>query len=251
MRVLLAEDHLINQKLAIKLLAKLNIEPSTAMNGCQAVDAVRNRSFDIILMDCQMPEVDGYEATRAIRALELDPQPKIIALTANAMKGDREKCLDAGMDDYVSKPVRIEELRQALARNWPYPTDEEDSSERPFDSDTIASLRSERLPDGATMLAEAIAAFEDACKEFQGQASKSMEAEDYRKLAQLAKTLKGESLSLGAECLANLCLKLETSAKRQNPEDCAKLNASAHGEIDRALEFLETDGLDPTNVVVS
>ena len=99
MRVLLAEDHLINQKLAIKLLAKLNIEPSTAMNGCQAVDAVRNRSFDIILMDCQMPEVDGYEATRAIRALELDPQPKIIALTANAMKGDREKCLDAGMDD--------------------------------------------------------------------------------------------------------------------------------------------------------
>ena len=250
-RVLLAEDHLINQKLAIKLLAKLNIEPATAMNGSQAVEAVTNRSFDIILMDCQMPEVDGYEATRAIRELELDPQPKIIALTANAMKGDREKCLDAGMDDYVSKPVRIEELRQALARNWPYPTHQEDASELPFDSATIASLRSERLPDGATMLAEAISAFEDACRAFQSQASKAVEAEDYRTLAQLAKTLKGESLSLGAECLANLSLKLESSAKRQSLEDCGKLSASTLSEVDRALKFLEADGLRNANVVVS
>ncbi len=123
LKVLLAEDNLVNQKLAVRLLLKQGFQVDVVSDGRQAVDAASSGNYDAILMDCQMPELDGLEATAAIRALESSlsmlGRIPIIAMTANAMQGDREKCLAAGMDDYVAKPIRLTELITALGKITP------------------------------------------------------------------------------------------------------------------------------------
>ncbi len=116
--VLLAEDNKINQRVASKMLQKLGCQVDCVADGQEAVAAVTTVPYDVVFMDCQMPTMDGYEATTAIRQMETDGQHiPIIALTANAMKGDREKCLRAGMDDYLSKPLKIESLERTVA-DW-------------------------------------------------------------------------------------------------------------------------------------
>ena len=117
--VLLVEDHPINQKLATSLLERWGHRVTLADNGQLAVDAMRERKFDIVLMDMMMPVMDGLEATRRIRAAETEnslPRTPIIAMTANAMQGDRESCLEVGMDDYLAKPIKSQELQQLLQR---------------------------------------------------------------------------------------------------------------------------------------
>jgi len=122
LRILVAEDNDINRRLAMFMLQKLGCQSDFASNGREAVEAWENVPYDVILMDCHMPVLDGYSATRKIRELEALPghalrhRTQIIAMTANAMRGDREKCLEAGMDDYISKPVRMELLQAALCK---------------------------------------------------------------------------------------------------------------------------------------
>jgi len=117
LQILLVEDNLINQKLAARLLEKAGHVVTIAANGKEAVDQVAARPFDLVLMDVQMPEMDGYEATQAIRLSEQGDRRHlpIVALTAHAMVGDREKCLQAGMDGYVTKPVQPPVLFAAMA----------------------------------------------------------------------------------------------------------------------------------------
>lgn len=116
-RVLLAEDNQVNQRIAMRLLQKLGVHVDAVVNGREAADAATKTEYDLILMDCQMPEVDGYEATAIIRNQERHKRhTPICALTANAMEGDRERCLAAGMDDYVSKPVALEQLQKTIER---------------------------------------------------------------------------------------------------------------------------------------
>ncbi|MFT3870612.1 MAG: response regulator [Nibricoccus sp.] len=129
-RILIAEDNRVNQKVALGLLTKIKCNADVVANGFEVLAALQRIQYDVIFMDCQMPEMDGYEATQAIRRMETDPGQKcpwkgpvhIIAMTANAMQGDREKCLAVGMNDYVSKPVRVTELHAALSR-WKPRTD--------------------------------------------------------------------------------------------------------------------------------
>jgi len=116
LRILLAEDNVVNQKLALRLLQQMGYRADLASNGIEAVESVQRQTYDLVLMDVQMPELDGLDATRQIRAAFPDARrPRIVAMTANAMQGDREMCMDAGMDDYLTKPIRVDRLVEALS----------------------------------------------------------------------------------------------------------------------------------------
>jgi CheY-like chemotaxis protein len=120
LRILLAEDNAVNQKLALRLLARMGYRADVAGNGLEVIEALQRQPYDVILMDVQMPEMDGLEATRRIRyAVAPEAQPRIIAMTASAMQEDRDACQAAGMNDYISKPVRVEELVNALSNCHP------------------------------------------------------------------------------------------------------------------------------------
>ena len=123
-RILLAEDNAVNRKLAIRLLLQMGYRADLASNGIEAIESIERQTYDVVLMDVQMPETDGLEASRRITAkYQPERRPRIIAMTANAMQGDREECLAAGMDDYVTKPIRVDalvaSLRQAAGRQGP------------------------------------------------------------------------------------------------------------------------------------
>ncbi|MHA2429210.1 MAG: response regulator, partial [Candidatus Hermodarchaeia archaeon] len=120
LRILLAEDNVINQKLALRLLLNMGYRADVAANGLEAIQSLERQTYDVILMDVQMPEMDGLEATRQIvKRWNGIERPRIIAMTANAMAGDREKCIEAGMDDYITKPIRVADLVGALSKTIP------------------------------------------------------------------------------------------------------------------------------------
>jgi CheY-like chemotaxis protein len=127
--VLLVEDNPVNQKVALRFLDRLGYRADAAGNGLEAVHTLESRHYHLVLMDLQMPEMDGLEASRQIRRrLPPERQPKIIALTANALHGDRELCLAAGMDDYISKPVKMHEIEEAIRRQFGPPSPDSDKT---------------------------------------------------------------------------------------------------------------------------
>jgi len=115
LRILLAEDNVVNQKLALRLLQQMGYRADLASNGVEAIESVQRQTYDVVLMDVQMPEMDGLEAAKAITSRwRTGERPRIVAMTANAMQGDREMCIAAGMDDYLTKPIRVDQLVDAL-----------------------------------------------------------------------------------------------------------------------------------------
>ena len=221
LKILVADDNVINQKVARLLLENLGYRSDLVANGLEVLEAVRRQSYDVILMDVQMPELDGLEATRRICREWPDTRPKIIAVTAGAMRGDREKCLAAGMDDYISKPVQAEELRSALeriggledpSRNTP-PTGEPRGSRRPegIDLDVIRNLHRLR----PRMLKELIDNFLSTAGHRVSAILTAVERADDQALQTVAHSLKGSSGTLGAVRMSEICAELEMRGRMQ------------------------------------
>ncbi len=228
-RILLAEDNVVNQRVALKQLKKLGFSADAVANGIEVLSALQRIPYDIIIMDCQMPEMDGYEVTARIRQggsdsyIHLRSSPYIIALTANAMQGDRERCLALGMNDYLTKPLHLHQLERALQRALLKARPAESPESIPgagavqeaevLDRTVIDGLKELREPGQPDPLAELIQLFfRDAQPRLEAM-EQAMGREDLAALAANAHTLKGSASNLGARQLAALCASLEKLAK--------------------------------------
>jgi signal transduction histidine kinase/DNA-binding response OmpR family regulator len=230
-RVLVAEDNEINRKVAVRTLERLHYKAAMARNGQEAVEACLLRTYDAILMDVQMPIMDGFEATARIRAAEAPRRTPIIALTAGAMPGDRERCLAAGMDDYVAKPIDIEQL-EAKLRRW-IPSPEGASAEPPPEPPPPAPPRpgpEAPLPDAPRLdrrvvaelrqlgglerdlLSEVIELFLKTVPERVQSLERAVALGDAAALRFHAHALRSTSGNVGATRLSTLCTRLEMSA---------------------------------------
>jgi PAS domain S-box-containing protein len=231
-RILLAEDNIVNQQVALGNLRKLGYNADVVANGFEVLHALDSQSYDIILMDCQMPDLDGYEATRAIRQRERQGRHTwIIAMTANVMAGDREKCLAAGMDDYVSKPLERSELLMALSRSGTKPV-------RPLNTD----LLSRRKEEDKGELAELIQLFAASAPMTISDMQRAVENSSAADLAMAAHTLKGSCGNFGASPLRDLCAQIEQIGLADNIEGAASLIFSAEKKLYRLLEALKPYG---------
>jgi signal transduction histidine kinase/DNA-binding response OmpR family regulator/HPt (histidine-containing phosphotransfer) domain-containing protein/PAS domain-containing protein len=254
LRILLAEDNATNQKLALRLLERVGYQADVAANGFEALTALKRQPYDVVLMDVQMPEMDGLTATRHIRReLAEAQQPRVIAMTANAMQGDREMCLAAGMDDYVSKPIRIEELVEALSKSHPLETTQDAGGQmdgprtEPFDGAASLTpapalnggiLDHEALENLLNMLGGEFVYLEEIIDSFLEDAPKLLteldqfvEAGDSAGVRRIAHSLKSNGADFGAMTFSNLCKDLESVGQS------GALNGSAHLATQIATEY--------------
>jgi len=209
LRILLAEDNTVNQQIALLVLEAMGYRADVAANGREAVEAVARLPYDLVLMDVQMPEMDGLEATRRIRSGAATAQPRIVAMTANALQGDREACLAAGMDDYLAKPIRSEELAAALAAT-PHRAQVQPSVTV---LDPSALARIEAIAPNPAALARLVASFVDNGGALVAQLAEAAGKGDAAALRRHAHTLKSNAASFGASELSEQCAALETSAR--------------------------------------
>jgi len=220
LRILLAEDHLVNQKVALFLLDKLGYRADVAANGLEVLEALHRQSYDVVLMDVQMPEMDGLEASRRIcQDWSPEERPRIIAMTANAMQGDREECLAAGMDDYLSKPIKLEALVKALQRcqlrcQPPCPEQGSKSADRPaVDTRVLQELQAILGDNSAVLVGELIDCYLEESPKLLQAMSAALSQKDAAALFQAAHILKSSSADQGAMILAELCQELEALGK--------------------------------------
>ena len=230
LRILVAEDSVVNQRVAIGSLRKLGYDNAeVAANGLEVLAALEIKPYAVILMDCQMPELDGYETTKQIRLRERDDHHTwIIAMTANAMVGDREKCLAAGMDDYVSKPLTGSELSVALER---VPT----KQAKPFSEDALSRLKKSC----GHVFPELIDIFAGDAPESIAGMQHAFDQSNAAGLAAAAHKLKGACVNFGAGPLYDLCAQIERAGRSGEIEGTGHLIDSAAKELQRLLEALE------------
>ncbi|MDP8975373.1 MAG: response regulator, partial [Actinomycetota bacterium] len=258
-RLLLAEDNEVNQKVAARTLEKMGFSVDIAGTGAEAVRAVADRSYAAILMDCHMPEMDGYVATAEIRRREGEEgHTPIIALTASAMAGDRERCLDAGMDDYLSKPLRQRDLAMALSR-WVSgdaaadlaqpPEDAGDSSNGAeptiLDPGHLAELRTLAERSGLDLMSELVEVFHRDTPVRLDRLKNALHEGDASTLREVAHTLKGTASGVGATDATAVCARLEAAARNGDMQAAGVLVAEAEAELERvggALESLALSG---------
>jgi CheY-like chemotaxis protein len=229
LRILVAEDNMVNQHLALQLLERMGYRADVAGNGLEVIEALRRQHYDVVLMDVHMPEMDGLTATRRICEEWLPTErPRIIAMTANAMQGDREKCIRAGMDDYISKPIRVKELIQCLSNCQPrsensllVPLLEEAlpsegignspplTPNEALDTEVLQAFRKTMGSNASIFLAQLIDIYlEEAPLQLQ-VIETAVTQKDATAMQQAAHTLKSSSASLGAITLSKLFEELE------------------------------------------
>ena len=234
--ILVVEDNAVNQAVAEAMLARRGHPVDVAHDGLEAVEAIFAGRYAAVLMDCQMPEMDGYEATAEIRRREGDSAHiPIIAMTAHSMKGDRERCLAAGMDDYISKPLRADVLDATLARWLEGETGNEPSTEvmsagngvtdkNPIDIDTLDRLRSEVAgPGQEDALDPIIASFLESAPSRVAAIAKAVDSGEQEATSQAAHALKGASSTFGAVQLASICSALELAGREGDLEQARSL----------------------------
>ena len=200
--LLVAEDNAVNRTVAVNMLAKLGHTADVAPDGHRALEALREHAYDAVLMDCQMPGLDGYEVTRELRRRERGgPRLPVIALTAHAMRSDRERCFAAGMDDYLAKPLRLSALREALERCLA------PAQGAQLDRELIAELG-----DDPELLGELVDMWVVEARECRGHLAEALEAGDLDGVERMAHKLKGASMTVGASGVGTLCAGLESVA---------------------------------------
>jgi PAS domain S-box-containing protein len=264
LRILIAEDSPINQKVALHQLRNFGYDADVAGNGKEVLDLLKHIHYDIILMDCQMPEMDGYEATKAIRQLDSDKNKiAIVAMTANALKEDRDRCLACGMDDYLSKPIRKDDLAQKLGE-WERKINTQNAiavaviSEEVIraDKDIHPSLLeqdlhiSESLPlidwsyiddivDGSEEFkAELLETFVDSTSEGLAQLEVAIASNDYHKISQVAHFIKGSASNLGMISIAAIATDLELVGHNQQESEMKEILKKMQSLLTQIKHFL-------------
>jgi CheY-like chemotaxis protein/HPt (histidine-containing phosphotransfer) domain-containing protein len=249
MKILLAEDNAVNRKLVTTLLQRRGYHVVATENGQEALDVLATQNFDVVLMDVQMPVLDGLDATRAIRTKEQSSGAHlpIIALTAHAMKGDRERCLAAGADEYVTKPIRTTDLLEAInrAKNTKgYPIEIDAASPIPVSdpgeppvADFDEAL--DRVEGDRELLEELMGMFTAECFHDMAEIHKSLEARDMGLLERLAHTLKGASATLAAGAVSSAAAALENQARTGEVGNAEQLLETLRREMDRLLSEIE------------
>ena len=248
LRILVAEDNAVNQKVALRLLERLGYQADVSANGLEALDRLDRAPYDVVLMDVQMPGMDGLEASRAICARWPPRQrPRIIAMTAEAMEGDRERCLAAGMDDYLVKPVRLDELARALSRSRPLTTERTGERACGHDGTTTRDALDRRVLDqlredlgDAAALRDVISTFLERSPSMLTGLREAAARGDGVAVSAGAHAMKGTSATLGALTLSSLCAELERLARAgRMAEVVAQVPAveAEYGSVDRALRL--------------
>ncbi len=223
LRILLAEDNAMNQKVALRLLERLGYRADVASNGLEALAALEQQPYDVVLMDVQMPELDGLDASRRIcERWPSESRPHIIAMTANALPEDREACFAAGMNDYVAKPIRGDELAAALKRARPVPNRDGGSGERGVSLDA-AALQNLRDLGGVEFLTEVVDVFLADAPALLTSLRSSLERQDTEELRRAAHTLKSNGATLGATAFAELCRTVERQARAGSLDGVSQL----------------------------
>ena len=267
LRILLAEDNEINQKIAVRMLERLGKSATVVDNGRKAVELALSGEFDCVLMDIQMPELDGLQATREIVAAA-SPVPYIIAMTANAMAGDREVCLAAGMHDYVAKPVQLPALTQVLARAQQFlgrrdsellaaapamaavpdrPADQAApvaTAQGPLDMAQVDELIG--LDDSGAVLADFIDMYTTQAPQRIEEISQALDEGDYARVMRIAHSLKGASGNLGAVAVAEVARRIELACQASEPEGVERMVEeirARYAEADEALRALPAAAL--------
>ena len=248
-RVLVAEDNAVNQQVALGQLKHLGYTADALPNGLAVLEALEHTWYDIILMDCQMPEMDGYETTRRIRARgDNVHRPYIIALTAHAMQGASEKCLAAGMDDYVSKPIVLEMFAAALARGVsaglkatlakeksslsPH-GDGQPEAESALSKETLQGLKELGLDMGESFFPELLETFERDAVAHLSVLQTAIAAGETGCLGREAHALKGSSLTIGALAMAEICARIENLGNAKSVDGAAQELSRLECEFDR------------------
>jgi CheY-like chemotaxis protein len=260
--VLLVEDNFVNQKVAVRFLERLGCKVEVASNGAEGLAACQGKRFDIVLMDLQMPVMDGMTATRKIRESETSGHTPIIALTANAMTGDRELCESAGMDGYLTKPIEVERLRNILSKFGLEIKDSEPAGVAPQigtaqsgaaanppthpEAEPVDLGEFQRITDGDPAFAqELIAAFILSGEQQLAELLSAAAKKDRNALARAAHKLKGACANIHAHALKSLAERLETHSADADVPALDQHNALLRREFERVRQFLTDPAVVP------
>jgi CheY-like chemotaxis protein len=247
LRVLLVEDNMVNQRVALHLLNRLGYQADVAVNGWEAVEAATAAPYDLVFMDVMMPVMDGYEATRQIRGLTLCAQPRIVALTANAMPGDRERCLEAGMDDYLAKPLQIDALTRIIqqASETAGPAVPALVPDDVLNLDALRDLREAIGEDDPAFLDSLVGEYFGDAQTLVDDLGYAFETGELDLARRVAHTLKSSSAMMGARHLSEVCARVEHLLREGDAPGARAAGAAVparFAESHRALDVLRRQG---------